>query len=128
MWCNDNSGNGKTITHTFCHTVNVCVNARMIMAEKFSTPSISTLDTIGNINSAVFGTEFPDQLKKTICCHINSPNTLNTFNNYRTCVGIYLLFKCLQIVERNNDNIDILIDRRSASMVTTSRRFSGRCR
>ena len=54
MGCYNNTCYRKTITHSFCHSIDVCVYSGKIMTEKFSASAITALYSISNIHGAIF--------------------------------------------------------------------------
>src|SRR5687767_862851 len=83
MWSYDNTCNRKSISHSLCHSINVCVHSGKIMTKEFTSSSVTALNAVSDINSAIFITERTDLFQETYFSHINSTNTLNAFDDYR---------------------------------------------
>src|SRR5436189_3384151 len=79
----NNTSNRKSISHSLCHCINICIHPCEIMAEKLTSSSITTLNAVSDINSTVFIAERTDLFQETHISHINSANTLNAFNDHR---------------------------------------------
>ena len=52
--CNQNAANRKTIAHSFCHCINICIYTCMISSEEFSASSKTTLHFICNKYGIIF--------------------------------------------------------------------------
>src|SRR6185503_13158172 len=83
MWSYNNTSNRESISHSFCHCINVCVHPGKIMTKEFTSSSITTLNAVSNINCTIFITERTDLFQETQISHINSANTLNAFDDHR---------------------------------------------
>ena len=109
---NGNTCHRKTIAHSFCHGINICVYTAMIMTIKFTRSSITTLYRIRNVHGIVCITQTSYFLQESICCYINTTNTLNTFNdNSANIILLKCFFQCCFIIKRKKDHIVGLIYR-----------------
>src|SRR5690242_7833653 len=128
MRSNNNSGYRKSITHSFCHCVDICVYTGKIMTEEFSTSSVTALNAIGNIYSTIFIAKRSYQLKKSFIGNIDATHTLDPFNNNGGNIFSILFktfFQCFFIIERNEDHIIRFIDRCDIVFVIGCRNCEG---
>src|ERR1700730_4550790 len=90
MRCNDNAGNRKTITHSFCHRIDVCIYACKIMTKEFPAPAITTLYAVSDINGSVLITKrsyFPEE---SIVGYMDAAYALYSFyDNGRDLLSIF---------------------------------------
>src|SRR5690606_18386840 len=74
--CNQNPSYWEAVPHSLCHRIDVCINACIIVREKFTTSSVATLNTIGNKHSLVLIAETSYKLQKRFVCNPNTTNSL----------------------------------------------------
>src|SRR5688572_6205753 len=111
---NDKPCNRKAISHSLCHSIDICIYSCKIMAEEFTGSSITTLNAVSNVACTELIAEGPDLFQETHLCNIDPPDTLYAFNNNRrNFLTIFLktFFQCFFIIERKEDHIFCFINR-----------------
>src|SRR5450432_732902 len=125
---NQNSGNGEPVSHTLSHAVNVCVHTRTVRREKFTCSAIATFHFIRNKQGIVISTYRSYFFKKRIFSYVNSANPLYALYNHSgnfTTVVVKIFFESICIVERKEDDVFCLVNRRDDGGIIGNRYCQG---
>src|SRR6188768_690932 len=104
----NNTSNRKSISHSFCHCINICIHPGKIMTKEFASSSITALNAVSDINRTVFITERTDLFQEAYFSNINSANSLYAFNDHRRDLLSVLLETFFQsgfIIQWKKDHI-----------------------
>src|SRR5689334_1948612 len=75
----NDSGNRKTIAHSFCHCIDISIYSGKIMAEELTASSETALYAISNINCAMLITKAADRFQEAFFGYVNTTYTLYAF-------------------------------------------------
>src|SRR5690349_621374 len=102
MWRNQDASDWKSISHSFCHAVDICIYTGIISGKKPPGSSITTLHFISNKHSTMLIAQSPYQLQKAIVGNGYSTNTFNRFYNncsYFLPIGLKIFLQFYFIIE-----------------------------
>src|SRR5664279_3340971 len=121
---NQNSGYGEPISHTLGHTVYICVHTRTVGRKKFTCSAITALHFIRNKNGIIIRAQRSYFFNKGIFGYINPANSLYAFYDHSgnlTPMGIKIFYEGICIIERQEDYVFCLVNRRDKGGIIGNR-------
>ena len=110
---NQHGTHGESVGNAFGHRDDVGTNAKPLVCKELATAAITTLDFVANQDGSVFLAGSSQSLGKFCCCHLDTTNTLNNFQNYSADIILsQFCLPCRKVIHGQISDVIVIVDRR----------------